>query len=57
MFRNFVSFYGEELLVSRPTPKLEGHNLSALRDCLFGVLVATLDMWRPFLHPQPEGTH
>jgi len=57
MFHNIVSFYGEELLVSRPTPKLEDHNLSAVRDCSFGVLAATLDMWRPFLHPQPEGTH
>jgi len=28
-------FYGEELLVLRPTPKLEDYNFSAVRDCLF----------------------
>ncbi|PNF43225.1 hypothetical protein B7P43_G14876, partial [Cryptotermes secundus] len=26
-------FYGEELLAPHPTPKLEGHPLSAVRDC------------------------
>jgi hypothetical protein len=35
MFRNMGIFYGEELLATRPTPKLEGHPLSAVRDCLF----------------------
>ena len=35
MFRNKASFYGEELLSPRPTPKLEDHPLSAVRDCLF----------------------
>ena len=45
----FVSliFYGEELLARRPTPKLEDHPLSAVRDCLFNTFAATL-------HPQPE---
>jgi hypothetical protein len=38
-----VSFYGEELLAPRPTPKLEDHPLSAIHD----TVTATL-------HPQPE---
>jgi hypothetical protein len=28
--------------------------LSAVRDCLFNVFAATLRIWRPSLHPQPE---
>jgi hypothetical protein len=51
VFRNMVIFYGEELLAPRPTPKLEDHPLSAVRDWIFA---ATLHIWRPFLHPQPE---
>jgi hypothetical protein len=51
VFRNLVIFYGEELLAPRPTPKLEDHPLSAVRDCIFA---ATLPIRRPFLHPQPE---
>jgi hypothetical protein len=35
-------FYGEELLAPRPTPKLEDHPLSAIRDCLFNLFAATL---------------
>jgi hypothetical protein len=54
MFRNTVFFYGEELLAPRPTPKLEDHPLSAVRDCLFDVFAATLHIRRPFLRPQPE---
>jgi hypothetical protein len=46
-----VIFYGEELLAPRPTPKLEDHPFSAVRDCIFA---ATLYIRRPFLHPQPE---
>jgi len=42
MFRNNASFYDEELLAPRPTPKLEGHSLSAVRDCLFNIFAATL---------------
>ena len=42
MIRDKVSFYGEELLASRPTPKLEDHPLSAVRDCLFNIFAATL---------------
>jgi len=30
------------LLAPRPTPKLEDHPLSAVRDCLFNILAATL---------------
>jgi len=30
------------LLAPRPTPKLEGHSLSAVRDCLFSTFAATL---------------
>jgi hypothetical protein len=41
-FRNKLAFYGEELLASRPTPKLEDHLLSAVRDCLFNVLQSTV---------------
>ena len=37
-----VVFYGEELLALRPTPKLEDHPLSAVRDFLFNILAATL---------------
>jgi hypothetical protein len=33
-------FYGEELLASRPTPKLEYHPLLAVRYCLFNVFAA-----------------
>jgi hypothetical protein len=36
-----ISFYGEELLAPRPTPKLENHPLSAVRDCLFNIFAAT----------------
>jgi hypothetical protein len=54
MVRNIIIFYGEEFLAPRPTPKLEDHPLSAVRDCLFNVFAATLHNWRPFLHPQPE---
>ena len=43
MFRNYTSFYGEELLAPRPTPKLEDHPLSAVRDCLFNIFAAILN--------------
>jgi len=42
MFRNKASFYGEELLAPRPTPKLEDHPLSTVRDRLFNIFAATL---------------
>jgi hypothetical protein len=34
-------FFGAELLEPRPTPKLEEHPLSAVRDCLFNIFAAT----------------
>jgi hypothetical protein len=56
-FENFVTlliFYGEKLSAPRLTPKLEGHPLSAVFNCLFNIFAATLHIWRPFLQPQPE---
>jgi hypothetical protein len=53
-FVRYLSFYGEELLVPRPTPKLEDHPLSSVRDCLFNIFADTLHIWTSFLHPQPE---
>ena len=35
-------FYMEGLLAPRPTPKLEDHPSSAVRDCLFNFFAATL---------------
>jgi hypothetical protein len=46
-FRKKFIFYGEVLLTPRPTPKLEDHPLSAVRDCLFNIIAATLHIWRP----------
>jgi hypothetical protein len=40
-FRNVIRFHGEELLASRPIPKLEGHPSSAVRNCLFNIFAAT----------------
>jgi hypothetical protein len=40
-------FYGGVLLASHPTPELEGHTLSAVRDCLFSMFAATLHIWKP----------
>ena len=42
MVRSMRRFYGEELSAPRPTPKLEDHHFSAVRDCLFNILAATL---------------
>jgi len=41
MFCNMILFNGEELLVPRPTPKLEDHPLSAVRNCLFNIFAVT----------------
>ena len=46
LFRNTIHFYGEELLAPCPTPKLEDHTLSAVCDCLFNTLAATLHIGR-----------
>jgi hypothetical protein len=37
-----ICFHGEELLAPHPTPNLEHPPLSAVRDCLFNILAATL---------------
>ena len=37
-----IGFHREALLASRPTPKLEDHPLSAVRDCSFNLFEATL---------------
>jgi len=42
------------LLAPRPTPKLEDHPSSAVRDCLFNLFAATLHIGWPLLHQQPE---
>jgi hypothetical protein len=41
-FRNMICFNGEELTALRPNPKLEGHPLSAVCDCIFCTFAATL---------------
>ena len=42
LFRNMIRFYGEELLAPYPTPKLEDHPLSVVRDCLLNITAAAL---------------
>jgi len=37
-----ASIFNEELLAQHPTPKLEDYPLSAVRDCLFSIVAATL---------------
>ena len=41
-FRSLICFYGDVLLAPSPTPKLDGHPLSAVRDCLFNIFTSTL---------------
>jgi len=36
-----ICFYGEQFFAPHPTPKLEYHPLSAVRDCLFNIFAAT----------------
>jgi hypothetical protein len=64
LFHNTDNFYGEELSTPRPTPKLEDHPLSALRDCLFNIFAATLHIEGCFslhnlrtCHALGTGTH
>jgi hypothetical protein len=38
MFRNVVSFRGEELLILRSTTELKDNPLSVIRDCLYSRL-------------------
>ena len=55
MIRNMFQFLRGGVVSTSPNPpKLEDHSLSAVRDCLFNTLTATLHLWRPFLLPQPE---
>jgi hypothetical protein len=44
--RNHLIFYGEHLLAPRPTPKVEDHPLSAVRDCLLSIFAAALQDWK-----------
>jgi hypothetical protein len=37
-----IRFQGEELLAPRPNPKLEDHPFSAVRDCLFNIIVTII---------------
>jgi hypothetical protein len=48
-------FYCEELLAPRPTPKLDDHHLSAVRDCLFKYSQLTLHIWRQSPPPATRG--
>jgi hypothetical protein len=45
MFRNKIRLYSEEWLAPPPTPKLEDHSLSVVRDCLFNVFAAALHIF------------
>ena len=54
VFRNIVSFSGENLLSPLPHTKLEDHQLTSVRDCIFNIFAATLHVCRPFLHPQRQ---
>jgi hypothetical protein len=49
-----ICFHGKELLAHRPTTIMEDYFLSAVRDCLLNMFADTLDIWKPFLHSQPE---
>jgi len=53
VFYDYASFYGEELLAPRPTPKLGYHPLSAVRHAYpkYSQLPSILEA---VLHPQPE---
>ena len=44
-----ICFYDEDLLTPLPTPNLEDHRLSAVRDCLFNIyqLPSTLEAFPP----------
>jgi len=53
--RNEAGFYNEELLVPRPTPKLEDHPMSAVPDCSSGIFVATIHIrGRPSIRAMPR---
>jgi len=59
-----MGFQGQALLAPRPTPKLEDHPLSVVRDCLFNLFAATLHIGGRFSirnlrtrHAVVTGTH
>jgi hypothetical protein len=57
-----IIFYGEELLDPRPTPKLEDHPLSAVRDVSFAyqnnMIISCFLLAYPFLFTLgPERSH
>ena len=54
IFRNIVSFYGEDLIALLQTTKLEGYRFSAFCYCLFNIFASTLRIWKPFAFQQPE---
>lgn len=37
-----------------PNPKLEVQTMSVFYGCFFSIFTATLHIWRPFLHTQPD---
>jgi hypothetical protein len=37
-----ANFYGDDLFAVRPTPKLEDHLLSKVRDCFLNIFSSTL---------------
>lgn len=49
-------FSGEKLISPCPDSKLEEHPSSSVRNCLFGIVSATLHVCRPFLHLQNKDT-
>ena len=42
MISNKTNFYGEDFSTPRPTPNLEDHPLSSVRDSLFNIFAAAL---------------
>jgi hypothetical protein len=56
LVRNMIRFYGEELLPG-PTPKLENHPLSAVRDCLLNIFAATLSIGGCYSIRNPRTRH
>ena len=40
LFGNNASFYGDELLETRPNPKMKDHTFSAVRHCLLNIFAA-----------------
>ena len=53
--RNMIRFDDEEL-VPRPTPKLEDHPLSAVRDWLFNIFATTLHIGSRYEHNETRHT-